>query len=183
MLIEVKEGEIIFSLYLQMSDSEEEIEVRRWTHKGKRYLIDPRNNNVYDEISHELVGIYNSKSDKIESDEEQIVIEEKQPTKKEQEKERKEKRMEEDKTEKFEVYERRNGERELVFLGYKTLRTNRVYNQLLKPHGIYDPKTRKVDTSKKPPPLEGYEEEDEEEDLDAMIDALDAEIDALDAWD
>lgn len=167
-----------------MSDSEEEIEVRRWTHKGKRYLIDPRNNNVYDEISHELVGTYNSKSDKIESDEEQIVIkqkQEKQQTKKEQEKERKEKRMEEDKTEKFEVYERRNGERQLVFLGWKTIRTNRVYDQLFKPYGIYDPKTRKVDTSKKPPPLEGYESD--EEDLDAMIDALDAEIDALDAWD
>jgi hypothetical protein len=36
-----------------------------------------------------------------------------------------------------------------------------------------------VDTSKKPPPLQGYESEDEEEDLDAMIDELDAELDAL----
>jgi hypothetical protein len=176
-----------------MSDSEEEITVEVWNHKGKKYLLDPATDDVYDFKEHTLIGRYNPKTEQIESEEERIVIKQKREErqkkkedekKKQMEKERKQKeqRMEDDVLEKFEEYKYGKNGRELVLKGWKTIRTNRVYTQLLKPYGMYDPKTRTVDKSTKPPAIEGYEESDEE-DLDAMIDALDREIDELDPED
>ena len=94
----------------------------------------------------------------------------------------KKRKYDEDLPMKFEVMENIKGEYKQTFLGYKTPKTNRVYTILYKPYGMYDPKTRKVDKSKKPPFLEGYEDSDEE-DLDAMIDELDAEIAEMDRID
>jgi hypothetical protein len=175
-----------------MSDSEEEITVEVWNYKGKKYLLDPATDDVYDFKEQTLIGRYNPKTEQIESEEERIVIKQKREErqkkkedekKKQMEKERKQKeqRMEDDVVERFEYFTYGKKGRELALIGWKTIRTNRVYTQLLKPYGMYDPKTRKVDKSIKPPPLEEYESD--EEDLDAMIDALNREIDELDPED
>jgi hypothetical protein len=175
-----------------MSDSEEEITVEVWNHKGIKYLLDPATDDVYDFKEQTLIGRYNPKTKQIESEEERIVIKQKQDKRKskkeeekkkqmEKEQQQKEQQMKDDVLVKFEEYKYGNNGRELVFLGYKSIRTNRVYTGAFKPYGMYDPKTRKVDKSIKPPPLEEYESD--EEDLDAMIDALDNEIDELDPED
>lgn len=47
------------------SDSEEEIEVRKFINNDIVYLIDD-NNNIYDHQSHDLIGIWNNDSEKID---------------------------------------------------------------------------------------------------------------------
>lgn len=185
-----------------MSDKEEEIIVKRFAHKGKKYLINPDSLDVFDEKSHNILGVYDKEKDAIVPNEQFITItvkREKRANKKATEMKRKEeeakklkdmeeqKRMEEDKPERFYYTVKTgrvvpftySGKEESIF-GYKTPKTNRAYTALFQPLGMYDTETRKVDFSKKPPQLEGYEEDSEEEDLDWLIDKLDAEIDELD---
>jgi len=189
-------------------EEEEEINVKVWTHKGKKYLIDPKTNDVYDFDRQILIGRYDKFFDRINTEQELILIKQKKEKRErefEMEREEtdrqrkieyekwvvesarlrkidedyKQRQYDEDMPVKFEVMENIKGEYKQTFLGYKTARTNRVYTLLLKPYGMYDPQTRKVDKSIKPPVREGYEDSDEE-DLDAMIDELDAEIAELD---
>lgn len=172
-----------------MSDTEEiEIEVVKWTHNGKQYLLHKETGDVYDLKTQEFIGTYNKKTDEIEyeegseeEDEEEESLSkqaEKQMEQgrklREQEEQLKKRQYDEDLLVKFE--NPKPSEYKMGIFGYKSARTNRVYTMDFKPFGMYDPKTRTIDTKKKPPP---HFEEDEE-DLDAMIDQLDKEIDELD---
>jgi hypothetical protein len=91
---------------------------------------------------------------------------------------REKERFEADGLFKFEHYTYGKQGRELALRGWKTSKTNRVYDFSVKPYGMYDPKTKTIDKSKKPPVIEGYEDSDE--DLDGMIDELDREIAEMD---
>lgn len=170
-------------------EEEIEVEVKRFTHEGKQYLIDESTNDIYDVETQEKIGTYNKETDEIE-DEDEVEEEEDEEERKQREKEDermtrifkqaeefKKRQYDEDLPMKFEVMENIKGEYKQTFLGYKTPKTNRVYTLLFAPYGMYDPKTRKVDKSKKPPFLEGYEPDEEE--LDAMIDDLDAEMERI----
>lgn len=151
-----------------MSDSEEEIEVNVINYKGTKFFLDKKTNKIYDAEDNEHIGTFNPSTKEIEffPDEEEALDEEEAFKKK---------AFDEDLPVKFKNPNLKEYKNMGIF-GFKTVRSNRVYSMALNPVGIYDPKTRKIDTSKKPPPIL----EDDEEDLDAMIDALDKEIDELD---
>ena len=52
-----------------MSDSEEEeIEVKVVTVEGKKYLINPLTNDVYDATTQKKIGVYNTETDEIEEE-------------------------------------------------------------------------------------------------------------------
>ena len=52
------------------SEEEEEVEVKKWHHKGKEYLKSPNNHKVYDKKTQKSIGIWNEEEDTIEDEEE-----------------------------------------------------------------------------------------------------------------
>jgi hypothetical protein len=170
---------------MSQSEDEIEIEVVKWTHRrtGKQYFLQRESGKVYDINTQEEIGTYDKVFDAINTVAELAQAEEEKKqeieSKKDMERrranmkredEREQERFEEDGL--FKFFENR------YFLGYKTSKSHRVYDQLLKPFGMYDPKTDTIDKKKKPPVIKGYEDSDE--DLDGMIDELDREIAEMD---
>jgi hypothetical protein len=167
-----------------MIESEEEIEVKKWKHKGVMYYIDEATNDVYDIKTEELVGRYNKTKDiirKAEKEEEEEDEEEKQM--------KEERRREKEKIEAMAKRMREKDEKDTGFkkwfykgiVHYKN-KDNYVLDQLTKPVGIYRKgKIEPMTDEEKRKLKEIYEidEEEDEEDLDAMIDELDAEIEAM----
>lgn len=154
-----------------MSDSEEEIEVKVFLYRGKKYYIQETTGDVFDIKTNEFIGKYNKKTKEIVED----IDEEEEE--KEDEYDRQE-RMAKEEQKKFELKEKERLAREYEnddvvpfrkgnFSGFKSSRTNRVYTfPYGKPYGMYDPNTRRIDTTKKPEPIFSEDEEEEEEEKD-----------------
>jgi hypothetical protein len=157
-----------------MSDSEEEIEVKVFLHRGTKYYIQEKTGDIFDIKTNEFIGKFNKKTDQIEDvmeqEEEEEEDEDEKALKKfrqdflESEKKREAREYEDDEAVRFRLG---------TFLGFKTARTNKVYNQVGVPYGMYDPKTGNIDTNKKPEPLFDEREEEEEEDPDTEVEEED----------
>lgn len=119
-----------------MSDSEEEIEVKVFLHRGKKYYLQEKTGDVFDINTNEFIGKFNSKTDVIEEEDDTAV--------------------------KF-FNPNQKKYPDLGAFGFKKPISNYVYTMSLKPYGIFDPKTRIIDTKTKPPSI--LDEEDEEDEV------------------